>query len=107
MRGEGNVSFYVVQHRHPEEEEWSDTDLSHVWFSPMSYDERRGAVAAHLRDLLAKQGASTPLWQRYGLHGFTEEADALQALVTSRATTSALEFRLVFRHMSRSQEVIA
>lgn len=64
-------------------------------------------VVQHLQsEVIAKQGASTHLWQRYGVHGYVDRPEADDALRVCVAK-GGREFRLVRRVASRAEEVVA
>lgn len=106
MWTDGIADYYRVQHR-DSTGLWCDTDIGHILFRDMTYTQKRSPLAECFREVLAKEGASTDLWQRYGLYGFEHREDAQVALGYCRAHAGSMVFRLVRRIMTRQQEVIA
>lgn len=108
MRVDGVATYYVVQHLSGpgDRREWVDTALDHVLFRGLSFDQKRGRIGDRFRAIIRAQGPSTDLWQRYGIDGFEAREDADLALLTCRAKTDRLRFRLVCRTMTRSDLVV-
>lgn len=105
MRTDGWATFYVVQHLG--RNDWCDTDLSHVLFSPMSYAESTGPLGRRYRKVLEPQSACSALWQRFGIHGFVEHKDATKALRAAVAADPQTRFRLVQRQIAQHTEVVS
>lgn len=106
MRNDGRAEFYLVQHL-DNHGEWVSSDLGHFLFKDLSYPERRGSIGDVYRALLSHTGASTDLWQEYGLDGFEYSALAEPVLREVRARNPDTKFRLVRRVTTQDTEVVA
>lgn len=106
MRNDGGATFYLVQHQYPNNGEWVQSALGHFLFDGLTYDESRGEPGETYRDLLSHEGASTDLWQRYGINGFERVEDASEACSAVRARHPDRLFRVVRRSITQhTQEV--
>jgi hypothetical protein len=110
MRRDGTATYYIIEavlEACPGRPEWSGINLGNVLFEGLSSDDKRGPVGERLRAMLAPQQASSDLWQRYGIHGFTEIEDAKKVLAECRMRRWRTPFRLVQRSVTRESEVVA
>jgi hypothetical protein len=107
MRGEGAVTYYLVQHLVEGRERWAQSDLAEMLFGGMSDGRKRSPLATALRELLEPQHEC---WERVGVQGFLREADAVAAYeaVVSSQVRPQYRFRVVVVHEARFvREVLA
>lgn len=102
MRSDGVVAYYKVQH--VGQHGWCGTALDHVLFGHLSWDDKQGEKGDRYRELLEPQSASSDLWQRYGVFGFTDHSDAWRAQHACRVENPEMEFRIV--HITASQSTV-
>jgi hypothetical protein len=111
MRQDGHAIFYVVQHYgHPgggTRQDWVDTALGYMLFDGLSFSERRSARTIRWRKLIERQGASTDLWQRYGVDGYVEPSDATAMMVELQERRPDEKFRVVKRQIVQMTQVLA
>lgn len=105
MRSDGYAAFYRVQHQNSRDE-WTETALDEILFRGLSYEEAHGKLAERLIELLRPQDAGSDLWQKYGIHGFIEQADAEAVLTACRERRPTMKFRLVRRQIVQLTEVV-
>ena len=103
MRQDGTVSYLKVQSqaRGTGDGRWRDADLSEILFGGLSYATKHGPEGHGLRKIITPQNASSDLWQHYGIHGYTDLADARKALAACRKSGRDYEFRLVRQAISQ------
>lgn len=106
MFNDGHAIFYIVQHRWMQRGQWTDSNLAGFMFERLSPADSRGTLGDHYRSLIAEQGASTALWQTYGINGFASEVPAKHVLAICQARNTKHSFRLVRRQVIQVTEVI-
>lgn len=113
MRSDGAAIFYFVQHEQKavngtdsRRTEWVESDLGHFLFSGLQYTEKQGVIGDAYRALMAPQEASSPLWQKFGIHGYTEKEDAFKVLEAVRERNPDRKFRVVKRTIMQQTEVM-
>lgn len=106
---DGDVTFFLVEHRTADSPRWVATGLEGFLFGGLAYADRRGPVGDWRRKLIAPQSASSTLWQTYGIHGFEDALDARAVLDELRALPDrrAYEFRVVRRRIVQTTDVVA
>lgn len=105
MKADGATAFFVVQHE-DSGGRWCDSALDHM-FDGLTYTDRNGELGDRYRALLVPQGASSALWQLYGVNGFRVQADGEAALAAVRERRPGQRFRLARRVLSRSTTVVS
>lgn len=105
MRRDGTAKFFFVQHKNSRGD-WDDSALAHFLFDGLPYNDAKGELGDHYRKLMHPQSASSGLWQKYGLHGYTERADADAMIAAIRERRPDREFRLVFRVIEQTTVVV-
>lgn len=98
MREDGIVSYYLIQHRQEDSKgriTWVESDLGHLLFHKLSYNDRKGETGDFYRDLLKPQSATSVLWQRYGINGYEylNEAEATKSNLYRE--NADMQFRIV------------
>jgi hypothetical protein len=105
MRSDGIVSFFFIQHQ-DSAGDWKTSALEHFLFDGLSYKEKQGEVGERYREAIRTQGSSTPLWQKYDVHGFADVKDAKRVLEMLRERHPKRAFRVVVRTISQVTEVV-
>lgn len=86
-------SYYQVQHRrHGMTGDWVGSDLVHMLFGDMSYQDKIGKRGNRYKALLDPQGEC---WQTTGHHDFLKQDDAQAALLAVAVERQGQPFRLV------------
>jgi hypothetical protein len=113
MHLDGIETYLFVQHFFDAEgarERWATTSLAHMLFDPLTYYEARGEIGNRYRALIEPQSASSPLWQRTGIHGYLANPDgyeaARQVLVALRERQPRHRFRLARRTVSQTTVIL-
>jgi hypothetical protein len=106
MRSDGDVTYFVVQHLDGRDN-WVGTALDEVLFGHLTWDEKGSAKAKRYRALIDPQEASCHIWQKYGIHGFAEEADALAAMQACSSEHPHKQFRTARRRITQVTEVVS
>lgn len=111
MRQDGHAIYYTIEHfghpgGNPHHQGWVGTSLGHMMFDGLSFQEKRGEQAAKWRKLIERQGASTDLWQRYGISGYANLDDAKAMIDVLRERRPAERFRIVRRQVAQLTEVV-
>lgn len=115
MRTDGDITYFLIQHRLPGEQRWADSSLEAMLFGNMSYEDRIGELGERRRALLAPQGAGSNLWQDFGIHGFERAFDAAAVLdelllrelrSTRGGRDKTVEFRLAKRSIKQETEPV-
>jgi hypothetical protein len=113
MRSDGAATFYLIQHEqkavngtHPTRTEWVTSNLETFLFWDLPYGEVQGEVGNHYRELLRPQSANSDLWQKYGINGFVELADAEKAFFAVRNRNKDRRFRIIKRTIMQQTEVL-
>jgi hypothetical protein len=107
VRRDGSVVFFAVEHWSDWRGGWVGSDLTELLFGGLTHEQRRSPLADHYRELLSKQGAGTPLWQEFGIHGFVDAADARRMLREVTLARPDHQFRLVCRAITQTTRVVA
>lgn len=111
MRHDGHAIYYIVQHYgHPcggTRQDWVDTGLAHMLFDGLPSGERLSARTIRWRKLIERQGASTDLWQTYGIEGYVEPSYARAMLNELRERRPDEAFRIVRRQVVQMTEEVA
>lgn len=106
MFSDGTARFYMVQHadRHGR---WVASALDAFLFGDMSYEDKRGAKGDRYRKILEPQSTNSPLWQKFGIHGFTTKKDAEAVIRALRAEHPDRRFRIVYRTITQHTEEVS
>jgi len=107
LRADGAVTYYFIQHINQLASGWSGTALDYFLFEGMSFEEKGGELASYYRNLISKQGASTPLWQKFGINGFVDLEDAKETLKALQNRRPNSQFRVARRMIMQHTEVIS
>lgn len=105
MRADGSVTYYLIQHRF-NVDHWVESSLDYFLFNGLSFDDNRGEVGDRYRALTQPQSANSPLWQRFGIHGYIHLDDADATLQALRERHPEDEFRVVRRSIAQHTEVM-
>lgn len=110
MRADGEVTYFFIQHetrpRNSKYTEWVESALDQFLFHDLSYSDRRGDLGDHYRALMDPQSASSDLWQKYGIHGYVNRADACAILKALNDKGLDRRFRIVRRTVIQKTEVV-
>jgi hypothetical protein len=101
MFRDGSAFYYLIQHKESTGR-WVGSALPHMLFNELPYEDSQGDLGNHYRKLIAPQSASSKLWQKYGIHGYTKLADAQAMLAAVRERRPEQEFRIVYRISSQT-----
>jgi hypothetical protein len=105
MFQDGIATFYIIEHQQSNGD-WCGSELSHFLFDGLPYMDKMGELGNHYRKLLEPQSASSSLWQKFGLHGYTVRAEAAAMLAAVGARHPGRAFRLVQRTVSQESKVL-